>query len=482
MAEAYLKRTKSRWRALYLWIMVAAGNRAGKTMALAIIILHSCVYRVGLEPPKTMDPKEVERWGKLPYHWWHFAVEQGPAEQVFSEIKTILSGTHYAQKDGCPWVDLVGGSEKIASLEVKERGEYAWIKLSPELGGAEIHFRSTKAKAIGSLGQNMNGLSFDEAGLESNLDWLVREVLHARRLGTGGQFILISTPSASTSTDFEDLWDTGDPESPAPAPRRFSMRMSSRENIGFGLDRESFDALIEGMDENWIAQNIDGKFIQAIATWFNAHSIDACFNPNLPEDEEPRRDGVYIHGLDPGLKDKCWSLVVRMLKNGKARGVSIDRVVGKQTTRGIVALGVRHHKRFDQKGVAYVETLVDTTALGGHMFRELLEEEIPVSSIEFGGVSKVKRQLLSDLRSALDEGRLEFPATGFYLELRRQLRNYKLLDRKIEQDLVMDLAMIVKGMRRAPVADYEPVALDMTTVPVDSPIQKPMSFRKKRTA
>lgn len=479
MARAYLRRTESRWRALYLWLMIAAGNRAGKTLGLAIIIFHSCVYRMGLEPPDPNDPKAVEHWGKIPYHWWHFAVEQAPAEQVFGEIKTILEGTHPAQKDGCPWAKQVGGVDKIATLDVKERSEYAWIKLAPDLGGAEIHFRSTRQKSIGSIGQNMHGLSFDEAGLEPNLNWLIHEVLHARRLGTGGQFILISTASVAISSEFEDLWDSGDPESPGREARRFSMRMSSRENIDFGLDRESFDALTDGMPQSWIDQNIDGKFLQSVLAWFNKNSVDACFYEDLPEEEAPRPATAYVQGLDPGLKDKCWSGVFRITRDLKAIGVSLDRAVGKQTTRGIVALGVRDHQRYWQKGAAAVDTLVDTTALGGHMFRELLEESIPVSSIEFGGVSQVKRKLLSDLRSAIDEGRIKMPASGFWLEARKQLRDYKLLDRKIEQDLVMMLAMIVKGMRRAPAYDTAPVEFDATRT--DAPAgEKPFSFRKRR--
>ena len=56
MCNAYIERTDSRWRAKYFWIMVAAGNRAGKTLALSVIILHECVYRTSLEPPKTTDP------------------------------------------------------------------------------------------------------------------------------------------------------------------------------------------------------------------------------------------------------------------------------------------------------------------------------------------------------------------------------------------------------------------------------------------
>jgi hypothetical protein len=484
MAEAYLKRTDSRWRAFYLWLLVSAGNRAGKTLGLAVIILHSCVYRMGLQPPEIQTPKALKHWATMPYHWWHFAVEQAPAEQVFNEIALLLGGRHAAQKEGCPWAEFLGngdankGAQAIATLTdtgqgwewctgPKERSEYAWIKIASEFGGAQIHFRSTKAKALSAIGQNMHGLSFDEAGLESNLTYLLEEVMHARRIGTGGQFIIISTPSVATSTDFQDLWTKGDPEDPFREARRFSMRMSSRDNIGYGLDEESFYALIEGMPKDWIAQNIDGEFIQAIMAWFRKRSIDAIFREDLPGEEAPSAGMIYLHALDPGLKDKCWSIVFRVTRDRRAIGVSIERMDGKQSTRGIVNLGVSQHRKYamwrrddPQTGSpvqdAYCETGVDTTALGGHMFRELIEEHIPIRSVEFGGVTQVKRKLLSDLRTAIDEGRIIMPTEGDWREARQQLLNYKLLDRKIEQDLVMGLAIIAKLLRSAPVASDEP--------------------------
>jgi len=479
-ANAYLKRTSSAWRALYLWLCVAAGNRAGKTLALAIIILHSCFYKMGMAPPTTQE--EALHRLEVPYHWWHFAIEQGPAEQTFAEMALIFGGTHPAQKTGNPWVKHImawGGYtrdeavSKIVTLTdtgigswctgSKERQEYAIVRIAKELGGAEIHFRSTKAKALSAIGQNMHGLSFDEAGLEPNLTYLLEEVMHARRLGTGGQFIIISTPSVATSTDFQDLWYKGDPEDPFQEPRRFSMRMSSRLNVGYGLDRESFDALTEHQPEAWIRQNIEGEFIQASEAWFSKGHVDRAFEEELPVEEEPLLDALYLHALDPGLKDKCWSLVFKVVrpKMGKPRlvGVSIDRMVGKQTVDGIVRLGEGQHRKYERRrgrgrqsqATAEVITGVDTTALGGHMFSELLENAgVSHRKIEFGGQSKVKREMLSDLRTLLDEGLITMPTSGYWIEARKQLVNYKLLDRKIEQDIVMALAIIAKMLRSVP--------------------------------
>jgi hypothetical protein len=241
------------------------------------------------------------------------------------------------------------------------------------------------------------------------------------------------------------------------------MRMSSRLNVGYGLDRESFDALTEHQPEQWIKQNIEGEFIQAVEAWFSKRTVDAAFDPDLPIEQEPLEQHVYLHALDPGLKDKCWSLVFRVVRQPQKKlaleGVSIERQVGKQTTEGIVHLGSAQHKKYERRrgrgrkseATADVITGVDTTALGGHIFSELLEASGVIHrKIEFGGVSKVKREMLSDLRSLLDEGRIRMPSEGYWKEANRQLSNYKLLDRKLEQDLVMSLAIIAKLLKSVP--------------------------------
>jgi hypothetical protein len=388
----------------------------------------------------------------------------------------------------------VGGADKIATMSdpgtgdesltwgSKERGEYAWFVLKPEFGGAQIHFRSMKQKALGAVGQNAHGVSVDEAGLDPELEAHIKEVFHARRIGTGGQFVAISTPSRDTAVDFEDLWYTGDPDNPFRLPHRFAMQMSTRDNIGFGIQKQDFDDLIDGMDEDWIAQNIDGVFMAAVGVWFYGPSVAGAFDESLPELQQPEPGGVYIHALDPGLKDKCWTVVFKVKPNGSIVGVYIDRMTRKQSTRGIVRLGKTSHHAYSLDGDAYVDTGVDTTALGGHIFRELLEEDdpksgfldddgvpmvplkgIPVKSVEFGGQTQVKRKMLSDLRSALDEGRIKMPADGYWGEVGKQLRQYKLLDRKIEQDLVMSLAIVVKLLRQSPMRQNQPA----TKVPLN---------------
>lgn len=460
MAEAYMFRDPTGWRAAYLTIAVAAGNRAGKTLALAIVIMHSCIYKMGSKPPQGGSAEEVRQWRVRPYMWFHFAIAQEIADLVYTEIVMILQGTHGAQHDGrCPLSEEV---PHVAEWTKAYHSDYRWIVFDSMFGGAEIHFRTTGERALGSLGRDMHGLSFDECGLESRLDWIIKNVLQMRRLGTGGQLFLISTPEEGL-TEFSDYWFAGDPEQPDRSPRKFSMRMSSRENLGYGLDQDMFDALVGDMDEDQIKQNVDGYFIQGRSAFFNHTSVDHAFVEGLPETVSAKNKHAYIQGVDPALAvDSLWSMVFDATK-AVAVGVSAQRVRGKKTVDGIVALTQQVHYSYEvnRKNIkSSCATAVDATGYGGKMFKDLLDEGIPggVRAIEFG--ASHKRKLLGDLRSSLDKGLIKMPRTGIWLAVRRQLLGYKLDDKHIEQDAVMALACAVSEIRRNPPGGLTSVPFD----------------------
>lgn len=469
--NAYLARHRGIrwWVAAYLTICLSAGNRAGKTLVMALVILHSCMYKMGQRPPE--NDAEASRWRRTAYHWYHFAIQQEVAILVYSEITNLLQGIHVAQKgtSGCPLIEMVEGP--VATWDQKDMGEYPWIVLSPELGGAQIKFRTTKGnKGMGQLGQDMHGISFDECGLEPNLQWIFDNVIHLRRLGTGGQVCFFSTPEEGL-TQFSDIWFLGDPEQPDRRSRRMSLRMSTRDNVGFGLDQKTFDVLVGDMDEDHIKQNIDGYFIQGRTAYFNANSVDRSFVEDLPEHQSAKPGHMYSHGVDPAITtDAMWSIVLDvfegkshydkhlkdMVRNTEATGVAIQRAGGRKTTEGIAELAETVHYAYQHEFVvggkrirSECTTAVDSTGFGGHMFRQQLDQTIEggVRSIEFGGTTQKKRKLLGDLRTMLDTGRLKMPRSGIWLQLRRQLLGYKLDDRHIEQDAVMALACAVTVVR-----------------------------------
>jgi hypothetical protein len=356
---------------------------------------------------------------------------------------------------GCPMT----AAGPVAEWDTKEYGDYRWIRFLPEWGGGQVHFRTTGEKALGTLGKDMHGISFDEAGIERNLIFLVKEVFNLRRLGTGGQLICVSTPSEDLGSDFADEWDLGNPSNPKRLPSWMSLRMSTRDNIGYGISKDNFDVLVADMDERTIRQNIEGEFLQASAAYFNGENIDRCFVDALPERIQARKGGLYLQGIDPAKShDSAWSVILKVVPNVDNPdapflvGVRVEQRKGQKSTDSLVAMAADGYNAYDNPRLpSTCYTAIDATGFGGKMFREALEGDIPnLTNVEFGGTIQKKRMLLGDLRTLIDEGRLILPKEGVWAQVRKQLLGYKQEDRKIEQDAVMALVCAVHILRRTP--------------------------------
>ena len=462
---AAVEKQRSRWIARWLTIMLASGNRAGKTLALAIIIIHSCIYKTNLQ--STWIEMSAERAGakkaKAEYHAYHFGIAHEVADLVFNEIVRILGAVHPAQLNGCP---LTANGE-VATWDVKEYGDFRWIQF---VNGSQVHFRTTGEKALGTLGKDMHLLTFDEAGLDPKLDFLVDEVFDFRRLGTGGQLIMVSTPSEDLGVQFADMWAMGDPNNPDKSASHFSLRMSTRENIGYGLTQEMFDILTEGFDKRKMDQNVEGIFIQARAAYFNGWKVDACFIADLPERAPARKGLAYLQGVDPAkTQDSAWSVVLAVVSNPAKPeepylvGVRAEQKSGQKSADSIVALAADAHNAYDVARLgSRCYTAIDATGFGGKLFRELLEREVPsLTNVEFGGTIQKKRKLLGDLRTIIDSGRLLLPREGIWMKVRRQLLGYKLDDRGIEQDACMALVCAVYLLRLAPAEGKASIRFDL---------------------
>lgn len=454
-AEACIARRAERpWEAAFWDVRVKAGNRAGKTLGLAIIIFHHCFYKIGLLPPNT--EQEMRKLLTHPYAWYHLAISQEISYLVYYELLMLFSGNHPAQKGrGCPLIeqvpDLVKTTEKWA-------GQWHYIQLSDVWGGATIHFRTTAEKAVGTLGRDMNGISVDEADFEPHIAFIYAEVLNLRRLGTAGPIIMVATLTQDHdgSTDYLDLWNEGDPKNIERKPRIKSLTISTRENIGFGLDQATFDALIANMTPEEVAQNIDGQVVAPSTAFFNPKSVDAMFTNDLPELKTAENGHVYAQGVDPALTyDECWSIVLDVTDQGLWKGVECGYLRGRKTTDDILELMISQYNAFEQNrnGLRSSCSLaLDATGMGGKMIRERLTDAgvFDIKNIEFGGrtQTKGKRKVMADMRSVIDSGKLRLPRSGPWLGLRKQLLSYRVDITKPKDDGIMALGCAIQqGLR-----------------------------------
>ena len=467
--------------ARYLTLLLTSGNRAGKTVILAAIVIYSCLGKLNITRPDESDPASVIAWGRRPYDWWHFGIRQEVSNLLFTAITRILSGTHEGQKHGCPLTEAgpIADWSDDGGLS-KDLGEYSYIKFRPEVGGAAIHFRTTAAKSLGQLGQSMNGISFDEAGIESNLDFLIKEVFDFRRLDTGGQLIMVSTPSEELGTAFADNWEKGNPLNKARNDSWFSMRMSTRDNLGFGLDQEMFDILTKDMDDRTLQQNVEGIFLQAKAAFFNGEHVEQCFIPTLPERAPPKPGLNYLQGVDPAkTQDSMWSITLALVPNLEDSdkpylvGVRAEERKGQKSTEAMVTMVYEAYAAYERPARAghgrqlipasRCYTASDVSGFGGKMFLEALNEEVPnVTNVEFGGTVQKKDKMLGDLRTIIDEGRLLLPKDGIWSKVRAQLLHYRRDDRKITQDAVMALVCAIYLVRHTPTDGQASVPMDMS--------------------
>ncbi len=444
--KACADRADDGFRPRYLTTVVSAGNRAGKTLAMAVVCLHHALYKLGVRPPAGGDQTDAIRWINDPYEWYHVGIQQETAELVHREIAMILQGVHPAQKGrGCPLTKELG---KVADFEKKYRGEYLWIKFNPILGGASIHFRTTQDKAKALLGKDMQGISFDEAAFEPHLITIYQEVLNLRRLSTGGPLHFIGTPTEGYN-DYSDLWEMGNPENPTRDDQFISFRLSTRDNIGYGLRQEDFDAVVRQQAEYLIPQNVDGYFIESRKAFFSSQGVEACFDSTLEVEDAPKSAHRYVQGCDPGISsDATWALTIDITKRVAMQGVRARKRSGKQTITAVVNMVREGHLLYSSS--AQCTTVVDSTGMGGKLFREEFSIIKPLRDFDFGGTKSKKLELLNDLKTIIDKGQIKFPRGGIWEDLRRQLLAYKLDDKKIEQDAVMALAIAVRYAIRNP--------------------------------
>jgi hypothetical protein len=462
LLDLVLARLDDGYSPAYLTTVCSAGNRAGKTLGLAICVAHSTLYKMGVRPPEVADESDLKRWSDAPYDWYHFAMQQDTAELLLLELQRLMQGIHPAQKGrGCPLTDNLGPD--VAEWDRKERGDWGWFKWSPLFGGGEVHFRTTSEKALGTLGRDMNGWSWDEAAFDPNLLFVYDEVLNLRRMSTGGQAVLIGTATEG-SHQYEDLWERGDPLAPDRQPDYMSLRMSTRQNIGYGISQSMFDRMIRTVPPTLVPQNIDGYFIEARAQYLATEAVNRVFDIGLKRElavHTPAAPGRrYAHGLDPALTyDSTWSVVLDITDSHEWVGVHAARRTGRQTAESIVGLAYDINREYN--AFHGLTTGIDATGFGGKVFRSLLTSaSVPATPVEFGGRSTSKIRLLNNMRSAVESGRIVLPKEGIWLELRRQMLGYKVKDRGLPTDAVMALVVAIRMALRALAVEGRPVEFD----------------------
>lgn len=419
---------------LSIWV---AANQVGKTLLMALVILWACVYKIGLRE------KDGRRWLDAPYHWFHVSPTQMQAYMPLTDIQQLVKGAHPAQEIG----ERVYGLKCSfpAPLVVFEKIEnYDGFRT---LLGAEAQFRTTDEKAKALQGRRANGISFDEAAFEDHLKAVVNETLMMRLVSTNGPLLMISTPNGINdyfemvdqirdaghhpSIDEDSVWITED--------GRVVVVATISDNVGYGLTAEAVERMEEGLDPDTKEQNLRGIFLEPTEAFFVPTMLVAqAWRADLPVHAPPlpeRRYAIFWDGSVESDPTACY-----VVDCTKTPWVVVHEVWERKPggIHSLISQMFGLHQQYGTAARSLAITGYDATSMGGAIIRQMIAGLSPTKPLEFGGSSKVKLDVLTNLRTALVRGDLLIPAemTG----LKREILSYRLNDKKLVQDRVIALA------------------------------------------
>ncbi len=410
-----------------------AANQVGKSLWVSVVVLWATIYKVGL------DHSDPQAWIDAPYNWFHVAPSQQQAYIPLRDIEALVRGSHPAQGDRSR---LPAGLIRFEKLEQYYEGITTPF-------GATAQFRTTEDKAKALQGRRAHGISFDEAAFEIHLKAVINETLLMRLISTGGPLHIVSTPNGINDyfEVVQSLRDEGTEVEPNvwTTPDDWMLLWSTvTDNAGFGLSQDEIDRMERDLDPATKEQQLRGAFLEPAEAFFTPTAQVLQAFRDIPDMVPTLPGHNYVIAWDPSVASdptaayvldvthKPWQVVEEKWER-KPLGILslVDAIIGlhnRRTSEG------RHGFNRSTAITAY-----DSTAMGGAIVRQMLTGLHPQRPINFGGQSKVKLDILANLRDALNKGDLIIPDS--MIGLKREIMNYRLKDEKIQQDRVIALAI-----------------------------------------
>ena len=430
-----------------------AANQVGKSLWVSVVVLWATIYKVGL------DHSDPQAWIDAPYNWFHVAPSQQQAYIPLRDIEALVRGSHPAQGDR---------NRLPAGLIRFEKLEQYYDGLSTPFGST-AQFRTTEEKAKALQGRRAHGISFDEAAFETHLKAVINETLLMRLISTGGPLHIVSTPNGINDyfEVVQSLRDEGTEVEPNvwTTPDGWMLLWSTvTDNAGFGLSQDEIDRMERDLDPATKEQQLRGAFLEPAEAFFTpTGAVLSAFRTDIPDFVPAEAGHQYVIFWDPSVASdptacyvidvttKPWRVVEEVWDRKPLGIVSlVDRIFGLHNRR---ASEGRHGFNRSTAITGY-----DATSMGGAIIRQSLVGLAPQRPLNFGGQTKVKLDILTNLRALLIKGELLIPDA--MIGLKREILNYRLEDKKLQQDRVMALAgaawIAAKGFSGVQSAEFRP--------------------------
>lgn len=438
----------------YKYFHISTGNRFGKSVLMAILHLwfaffkHRCPAEYG-----------TEDWFLYPYAVANICPLNDIAYVVREKVGLILQdkakeqlmrpgGRGYCEpsfkalfkqaKKG--EVDKSGNPFLVSIPDSEYKGFITEHNVHLEYRTADDH-----AKAL--QGRVKYLVTFDEAGRHKDPVTLLASDIAPRTIDSRGVIVTATTPHLESESNYEELWQTGNPENPDRARFSISFEGSMEENPH--VTEQMIEEALDGQPDYLRDQIVGGKFIQSAEAFFNAKSINEAA-VNLPNKRRRIKGHLYIIGWDLAIAkdgDRSIGAVVDVSETPCKLVEYMELPKGTQHPQ--IVLEMYKQLAFYHNDKAGTKALMtyDATGMAGLMFKHELRVLYPKPiGIDYAGTIKKKLNMLQSLRMMLSKKRLIFPKEC--VRLKYELKHYKRKDMKLETDAVMALALVARLVER----------------------------------
>jgi len=428
-------------------VMWVTANQCGKTVTISASHIWFNFYKKGFSG----DPELIEQ---ARYETLNLSPISRQATEAFRYIDEILhskfsweeNGKRFINKCRIGWF-FEGSNETMGRVDFANSSSCSCLSTSADQGA-------------GLAGKQFAVISYDECVQSHHLEDELGARIFSRTAKYAGWVILISTPDDMGKS--QQYWyhlysSVLEAKAAGEKPEWFLVTGLYDENIFIPEEkRTEFKERLKKLSPAKYAQVVEGKFLAAADRMFPPEVVESLWNGKR-EPTEPKTiatdDGTagrsYLLSIDWGVADGGDETVMLLADVTDLGNVEIVKAYAKQGGDPTELMAMATYLRMEYFDCPIV---MDVTEMGGTIFKKMMSSFKPVS---FGQGNKqdalfflqlmlrenlrgVKKQLTNEKKS--DTGKLK----SYHLpKLERQLATYKLDDKKIKQDWVMALCMLV---------------------------------------
>lgn len=433
--------------------ILVPGNRYGKTVLLAVRHIWHNFYKIGL------SEGDDASWTKAGYQTACLGPFGEVLEVDFRIIKQIMTSSFVISREGEP---IRTNDCRIAWFLVPEACRNSPPYFIQFKDNSSIRFFSGSEDKFGSVqGKKFGYGSYDEGGRSHHLEYELKSNLIPRFQEMAAPLDLASTPDQRSPSLIyhHEIFQKG--------MRRedgfVSFKGSARENVY--LPESYFRGIELSLGDDPIkAQVIEGEFVFAGDTLYNAEDIDRSLTDELNGGERYTKGKRYVIATDTaiGEDEQVYSVLdappnfdidnpngpkLRLVRQVAFKGSSKSPQLAMQDYIDLWEAYDRQEahplgilETFSEGSVRWYYDLPDNIRRRTKAYGSALQPKNPVGKQVKGNGGK-KVDMLIALRKVLAAGLLLLPSDN--KELIQQLKMYREDDKNLKTDRVISLALAV---------------------------------------